>query len=260
MSRKLPLAERALAMGRDCLQFGQDQKALRILGNLARFRDLPSDLAEDIQVLMAETCLRCQKYTQARRYLQAALARRPDCARWHHLLAMAIDQDEAGNPRRALHHYARAVELELSEPEYRCDYGLCLSEMDQIEKGLEQLEIAVELAPDDPRYLRQLMLSLVDAGRIDRARQVVLFALFRNPHDEQLRQLWNELRFQRARLKQERDEPRAATPRNGPMLLPFAPKLKLAKARVREDRDQVVRLDPPTPPRPPHGGKRRQTR
>ncbi len=260
MSRKLPLAERALAMGRDCLQFGQGQKALRILGNLARFRDLPSDLAEDIQVLMAEAYLRYQKYTQARRHLQAALAHRPDCAHYHHLMAMAIDQDETGNPRKALHHYAQAVDLEPSEPEYRCDYGLCLSEMDQTEKGLEQLEIAVELAPDDPGYLRQFMLSLVDAGRIDRARQVVLFALFRNPHDEQLRQLWNELRFQQARLKQAGEETRPATSPNAPVLLPFAPKLKLAKARVREDRGQVMRLDPPTPPRPPHGGKRRQTR
>src|SRR5438270_656798 len=117
MSRTLNLADRLLAMGRTYQDLGRDHAALDILGQLARFRQLPANVAEETQLRLGEIQLRRGRFRRARRYLGTALLYRPDSARYHYLMAQALDTDERAEPEQALAHYRKSLELDPQQPE-----------------------------------------------------------------------------------------------------------------------------------------------
>lgn len=271
MHNSLKFSTQLLELGRKYLRFGRQREALHVLGKLAGLGELAPDVAEQTQVHLAEIYLRWNKHRKARRHLQAALARDPRCAKYHHLLATALDEDKDGDEDRALHHYRRAVELDPAEPAFHCDYGLCLIATGVSDEGLKQLQEAAELAPNETKYTRLLAMSLLEAGDVDKARRSVLAARFRNPREGRLRRLWDDLCFKQARQHQQRiGHDGAALTRKGPTILPFVQKKAVSKPQ--EERNvcptpsadgRIIRMDPPSAlPRPhsPVRSKRRQSR
>src|SRR5262249_31788289 len=101
MSRTLNLAAHLLARGRSLQELGRDDDALDILGRLACFRELPAAVAEETQARLGELHLRRRRFRKAGRCLTAALAHRPNNARYHYLLASALDAPDKGEPERA---------------------------------------------------------------------------------------------------------------------------------------------------------------
>src|SRR5437763_711318 len=104
MSRTLPLIDRLLSQGRNLHKLQCDHEALAVLGRLTAFRELPADIAEEAQVCLAEIHLRRKRHKSACRHLTAALLYRPDSARYHHLLAAALDNKGKKNYELAAEH------------------------------------------------------------------------------------------------------------------------------------------------------------
>src|SRR5579884_2112532 len=112
MMPTLNLVDHVLAMGRRYQEVGRHRDAVTVLHRLSQFRYLPAEAAEEAQARLAEIHLKRRKYKQARRHLTAALRHQPDNARYHYLLATALQAEDGGDLERAADHYRRALELD----------------------------------------------------------------------------------------------------------------------------------------------------
>lgn len=224
MMPTLNLVDRVLAMGRRYQEIGRHRDAATILTRLSRFRSLPAEAAEETQARLAEIYLKRRKYKQARRHLTAALRHQPDNARYHYLLATALQAEDAAELRRASEHYRRALELDPGHVKCLADYGHLLLRLGQTEEGLSRLHEAAKSAPDDVEVLSKLVKGLRLSGRSDEARSVLQQAMFRNARSLRFRKLWDEFRFQYARRQREAERlQRGEDQAEGeqPVLLPF---------------------------------------
>ncbi len=253
MSTTLNLVDRLFARGCNYHDIGRAQDALYLLGRLAGFRELPAEVAEQTQARLADLWLRRRKFHRARRCLTAALRHAPASARYHFLMASAVEADRRGDPERAAEHYRRSLELQPDQPECLGKYGLLAVRLGRTEEGLQCLRRAVELAPGDPEPLRRLVKGLQLANRSDEARKELRLARFRNPRDPRFRKLADDFLFDEARRQQEAERiagGETAAEKDGPVLLPFVrPANLLPAARKR------VRFDAPSSPPPPHAGR-----
>src|ERR1700733_9451390 len=107
MSKTLNLIRRLLSRGKNYQEHHCDSEAADILGKLASFHDLPIEVAEMAHASLAEEYLRRRKYRRARRHLTVALLYRPDCARYHYLMAPALKKGIHRAPQLALNHYRK---------------------------------------------------------------------------------------------------------------------------------------------------------
>jgi Tfp pilus assembly protein PilF len=253
MSTTLNLVDRLLARGQYFQQLGRDHDALAILGRLSDFRELPAEVAEETQIRLAELCLRRKRPRKARRHLTAALRHQPDHARYHYLMACAVQADRHAEPERALEHYERSIQLDGDQPDCLSAAGLLAIRQGQSERGLTWLRRAAELAPDDPEILQRLTRGLCLLCRQEEARKVLLAALFRHARDARFRKLWNDFQFDQ--LRQEQEAERLAdrggeAAESGPTLLPFLRPVS-DKAPVRGT-PAILRCDGPSATPPPH--------
>jgi tetratricopeptide (TPR) repeat protein len=219
MQATLNLFEHVLGRARRLQGLGRPREAGQLYRRLANFRELPPDVAEETQARLAELHLRRRRYGAARRHLAAALVLRPDGARYHYLMATALQADEGGDLERAAFHLARAVELAPDRVRYRCEAGLLAVRRGDAEGGLALLRQAAGQAPEQPEVVGRLVKGLLLAGRPDEARSAVRAALFRAPRSPRLRKLSHDLEFQLLR----RDADQSAEPA-GPVVLPFVPR------------------------------------
>src|SRR5205814_1941779 len=165
--------------------------------------------------------LRRRRYVKARRYLTAALRHNPDNARYHYLMAQAVDAAGTGDAERATEHYRRSLDLEPRQPCCLIAYGLLALRNGQREEALARLREAAQLSPDEPENVRHLVSGLRQGGQEEEAEGVLRLAMFRHPRDLRFRQLWNNRRFQQARREQQRHRAAVAEDAN-PVLLSFA--------------------------------------
>jgi Tfp pilus assembly protein PilF len=223
MMPTLNLVDRVLAMGRRYQEAGRHRDAVSVFTRLARFRYLPAEAAEETQARLAEIQLKRRKYRHARRHLTAALRHQPDNARYHYLLAIALQAEEGADLQRAGEHYRRALELDPGHVKCLADYGHLLLRLGQTDEGLERLRQAAEGAPGDVEVLGKLVKGLRLTGRTDEARSVLQIALFRNSRSPRFRKLWNEFRFQQARRRRETErlQCNGEAEAEQPVLLPF---------------------------------------
>jgi tetratricopeptide (TPR) repeat protein len=244
MHSTLNLVEHLLAMGRTYQQLGRTRDALSVLRRLTGFRELPADAAEEAQARLGELQLKRRQYRRARRHLTAALRHQPRNARYHYLLATAVQAEDRGDLERAAEHYRRSLEIDPNDVQCLTATGLLAVRLGRVEDGLAQLRRAVELAPDDPEVLRKLVKGLRLAGRGDEARTALRAALFQNPRQPRFRKLWNEFQFQLLRQRQQTERQHDDTGRpfaDEPVLLPF---LRVAhEARTREAHPVILRHD-----------------
>jgi tetratricopeptide (TPR) repeat protein len=250
MSKTLKLLDCLLARGRNLQQLGREQDALILFERLAGFRQLPRKIAEETQVRLAEILLERGEYQAARRHLTAALAQKPTGARYHFLMAQALEADENGNDRRALDHYRMSLQLDGDQPECLGKAGMLALQLGKVVDGLKWLRRAVELAPDDPEAVARLVEGLQEVGRSEEARLTLRAALFRNPRDGRFRKLWSDFHFQQ--LRQEQESKRQARYDAGteekPIVLPFLRPVSVPT----QSRGKRVRRDPAGPLPSPH--------
>jgi tetratricopeptide (TPR) repeat protein len=249
VSTTLNLIDTLLNRGRYLQQLGRHHDALRVLSRLAGFRDLPAGVAEEAQFRLGELQLRRRRYARARRHLAAALRHRPDNARYHYLLAGALDSGRAGDPGRAAEHYRTSLDLDPTQTDCLCAAGALALRLGQTEEGLRRLRAAAGLAPDDLKVLAKVVAGLRLANRADEARGRLLAARFRHPRDGRYLQLWNQFQFQHARRAQDAlGRAKTTAAQGGPVLLPFV-RPEGAGKRPARLRGHTARHDGPAAPR-----------
>lgn len=248
MSMTLNLIDRLLSMGRNYQTLQRHREALKVLGRLASFRRLPAETAEEVQVRLAEILLRHRKHRRARRHLTAALLYQPDNARYHYLMAKALDtRTDDLDADRALEHYRKSLELDEKQPRCWSDYGSLCLHLGQIETGLAALRQSVERSPDDPLLLGRLMKALYREKQSDEAQRRLLAARFRNADDSRFTKLYNDFMFRQLRKKQTAARRKAALlpdySRN--VILPFVRSAEPTSPAIGNGR--LLRLDSPAP-------------
>jgi Flp pilus assembly protein TadD len=249
MKTTLNLVDQLLALGRNYQAVGRDRDAREVLGRLTGFRELPPAAAEEAQARLAELFLKRRQYARARRCLTAALRHRPDEARYHHLMAVALQADDNGDLERADRHFRRSLELDSKQPKCLGESGLLTVRLGRTDEGLSLLRRAVAEAPADPEALRRLVKGLRLAARPAEARREIRLGLFRNPRDPRFRRLWGEYQYQALRRRQAR-RPAAAVD-DGPVLLPFRRPADAAPSPRRPDGPATAGAT-----RGPRGGRR----
>ncbi len=246
----LNFVDHLLALGRKYQEVGRFTDAETVLGRLTAFPELPVAAAEEAQARLAELHMRRRKYARARRCLAAALAHRPDSARYHLLMATALQADDRGDLERADGHYLRSLELDPKQVKCQSDSGLLAVRLGRTEEGLARLRATVEQEPDDMEALRKLVKGLRLAGRGEEARAAIRAGLFRNPRNSRFRKLWLDYQFTQLRRKQQSERRAPRTEKTSrPVLLPFVRPIKAAPAATLPD---TLRLDGPAMVAPPH--------
>jgi tetratricopeptide (TPR) repeat protein len=253
MSMTLNLVDRLLTRGRHFQQLGRYHDALHVFGRLAGFGALPADVAEETQARLAEIYLLGNRPKKARRHLTAALAFQPDSARYHYLMAQAVEADPKGDLERALEHYRRSLALDPDQADCLSECGFLAVRLGESGDGLRDLRRAVEIAPNDPELLERLVKGCCLLLRRDEARAALRAAMFRHSRDHRFRRLWDDFQFNQLRQSQEAErlarqgDPAADA---GPAILPF----------IRPDGDAakidatpaIIRCDGSETRRPPH--------
>jgi tetratricopeptide (TPR) repeat protein len=227
MSRTLSLCEHLLYEGNRFRTLGVDRRALRIFGRLAGLRDLPGNIAEETQLRLAELCLKQRKFAKARRHLTAALAQDPANAECHFVLATSHAEDPKGNRRLAFVHYRRSVVLDPENALYHRDAGLFAIGHGHVEEGLKWLHLAVELAPDNPEVIGDVVQGLQDHEYIEEAQHIARSAFFRNSRNARFQRVWHEFRFRQLHQHQERIHKRLYTRRPAAPVNACLPFLKM---------------------------------
>jgi len=251
MSRTLNLVENLLTLGRDRQNVGRLADAFTIYARLARFRDLPADVAKETQVRLAEIQIHRRKYERARRHLAIALTFQPDSAYFHRLLGDTLSAQGEANWERAAEHYRRALALDPEQVECLTAWGLLAIRMGLAEEGLDCLRKAVQLREDDPQVLGQLVKGLRQVGQIDEARAQLRAAMFRRPRDRRFRKLYTDFQFQQLRAEQRQARWKNARDEEGPVLLSFTE--AAATRQTTAGTGKVLRLDPAAGLNTPHG-------
>lgn len=225
MSRTLPLAQHLLAIGRNLNRNGQTYAATQLMHKVCALRAMPKDVAEEARGLLAELYLQSGQFKKARRRLSAALTAASDNAYYHRLMAEAIEDDEDGDPERALFHYRSCVRLEPDNATYWCALGVLAAHVREMDEASEALARAVALAPDDMDILDQAVRALWDAGELSQAQKLIQTALFRNPHDQRCRDFWAQQKFQQLHAEQKEENRQARFGKGYAAILRFtAPK------------------------------------
>jgi tetratricopeptide (TPR) repeat protein len=260
MSKTLNMAESLLAMGQKYMAVGRKGDAISALHRLSRVSSLPPDIAEEAQALQAEIYLQLGRFTKARRHLLAAITHDPVNAHYYYLMATAILGDERkANLDRAANNLRRCLAIDPNHALGHAEYGLLCLALGQDGEGMEHIQRAQQLEPENLAMLARLVEGLMVADRWEEAKRVMRIALFRNAHNRLFHKLNSEFRFYCLRNEQRRSQcADDLTPesKKTPTILPFI-------RVVTKDMDGVaasklVRSDPPSSPTPPHKNGRKR--
>lgn len=177
------------------MEAGQIEKAIQHLKRLLQL-ELPVSLRIDASLLLADALRMKGEFQSARQHVKAALASDPDDAALHHMLGHLHDEDDSGNPQRALKHLRQAVKLAPHSSECHRALGDFLFQNQNVKRGLEHLKTAVELEPDNLGHLRNLIQALVEEGKESEARRKLQELQFRlGKAHPTVQSLWNELSY-----------------------------------------------------------------
>jgi tetratricopeptide (TPR) repeat protein len=250
MSRTLKLVDSLLARSEHLHDLGRLDDAKALLTRLAGFRNLAAAAEASAHARLGEICLQREEIARARSHLRAAVKLAPEFAPNHYLLALAWMAGDK-NLKQAHIHFSRALKLEADQPECHVEFGLLLIREKQIAKGVRHLHIALELAPDDPEILRDVVKGLRKAKQPGEARSLLLAARFRNPRDQRFRKLWNHFQIDLVRTKQSERSAKSGLVKESsePIILVFPNQPGKSKAQG----GKIIRQDGPSKlPAPRH--------
>jgi tetratricopeptide (TPR) repeat protein len=254
MGRTLNLVELLLTSGRHLCEIGRTTEALDVLTRLAGFRQLPSHIVEEIQALLADIHMQRENYVRARRHLTAALAFRPLNAEYHYMMAIAIEEDDHADLKRAEMYYARAVQEEPDNASYWADYGSYLFRIGKTKSALKAIRKAYKLALHNPEIVAQVGEVLRREDYHEEATTKLRAALFHNPGDLRFREVWQEHQFLSIsdQQKRQQDVEKRGDRRQGPVLLPFTPEEQTGKyLELGEKTFRFDEAEPANDPRSP---------
>ncbi len=217
MGRTLSWVEHLLEVSRREIESRRPERALRLLGCVARALEVTSPVALVAQERMAEASLMLGDFRQARRCLRRAMKMAPESGKPYLLLARAIARDPAIDARKAGFYYRKALAQTPDDPRLFCEAGTYFVEMGRYKLGIACLQRAVDLAPEDLGVLASLVEALCHIERFEEARRVVDLSRFRQRRERRLDQLTDAIEFYRSCRRQRPTD----AGRTGRRLLPF---------------------------------------
>jgi hypothetical protein len=239
---------------RSSATIGRQNAALTQATRLLTRPDLPASVASQAHRLAGELLTDVERYSAARRHLHAAAALEPACAQTFYLWGLTHELDPQGCDRRAALCFRRASVLEAGNALYRAAFGRAAVRCGRIRIGVRELLAAAAAAPGDVPVIRCVSEGLIEAGRLESVRHVVVKARFLNPRSRELGALWERVRFEAARKGQHerrgttrhRQDAEFATD-GGRVVLPF---VRVADAGKKSVGGGIVRRDVVSLPKP----------
>jgi tetratricopeptide (TPR) repeat protein len=241
------LLDRLLSQGRRLNIMGRRVEARQRLDKLLAHTDAPAHQRVEAHQLLAEIHLDSQRYRKARRHLLAALGLQPECAETHYRLAMAIDLDPDGEPKRAAKHFRKALEHKPDEPRYWASYGHICLRLAKDKAAYGAFIAATDLAPNDVAVIDEITDGLCFLGKEEDARSVLTAARFRLGHDAELEQLWNRFRFLQLHRQQQAARRRKALAEGEAVILPYVPSKETSGPKGEPGILRHDRFSRPTP-------------
>ena len=172
-----PVADRPvtllLAVAEDLSRAGGDP-----LPTLARIQAArPGDFWANVSLgsVLAES----GRYVEGLRFLQAALAIRPDAAIVANNLGRCLT--DAGRPAEAIEYFRLGVRLDPSASSFRYNLGLALRTTREVDAAIEQIRAGLRSAPDDALLRAGLGDCLASQARLDEALAAYSVAIARDP-------------------------------------------------------------------------------
>ena len=248
MSRTLNLVDVLLTSGRNLVMLGRYTEALVPLTKLAGFRNLPEHVLQELFSLKADIHLQQQDYKEARRQLAAAMSLRPLDGRNHYLMAIAIEEDETADLKRAEQYFAQAVELEPESAAYWVDFGSYLFKIGKSKGALKAIRKAYALDPTDTDIVGEVASILRREGNYQEATTKLRAALFANHGAQAFRLLWQQHQFALIHAQQQEKKSKAFG-YDQLVILPFTP--APSSGKYREIGGKTIRFDAPEPLKEP---------
>lgn len=225
MSMTLNFFEHSFNRGRRLQEAGRNKEAARLFDRLGLHADVPDEIASEALVSLGELLLEQGQVEAARQTTSEACRRDPFAAEAQFAHAQACLEGDDAELEQAHGALLLAMELDPDVARYRAELGKVQIALGLEEEGLQSLEQAVELEPNDPAILRDLVDGLMDLGREAEAFRRAKAALFGAPRIQGFRTLWNDLCFCRAAddLASATEEAPAPNPAARARILPFTP-------------------------------------
>jgi hypothetical protein len=202
MSMTLTLIEAGWQSARTLAKRGQTTAALAQLTRLLARPDVPAALAAEAHRLAGELAVGLEKFTAARRHLNAAAALEPTHAGTQYAMGRAWEEDPDGCDRRAAICFKKAVALDGTSALYRVAFGRAAARCGKMKLGTREMLAAAEVAGIDLEVVLAAVRGLVEVGKVGAARRVVAKARFLRPGDAELGAAWEWVKFETARLSQ----------------------------------------------------------
>lgn len=202
MANILPLHRHLLSRGRMMLELGQRQDARHLLEQLLALPDLPESSQAEAHRLLGEVELIGHRFRRARRHFTAALRLEPDRAEGYHSYALAVEDDPEGDARKARAALRRATRLDPLEPRYWVRLGHACLRLGRRTAALRAFRRAARLRPACVGTFSEIVDGLLALNRVGEARNLILTARFRAPHDPAIAQLWSRFRLECLRRRQ----------------------------------------------------------
>ena len=246
MSMTLNFLAHSFERGRRLQEAGKTKLAAHLFDHLAKQTELPKEIAFDALMSLGQFRLELGEVEAARHTLATACERDPHSANAQFAFAEACLAGDDADLERAYEALCEATELESENAEYRAELGKVQIALGMEAEGLVSLEMAIELNPASPRFLRDLVDALMDMGDEAEATRRVREAMFLNPRNPGFKTLWNDLRFCLTADEIDADAeptPRAIAPAKQQILkFPTPEKSTVAKAGRR----RTIRQDGPS--------------
>jgi tetratricopeptide (TPR) repeat protein len=198
MSMTLNFFEHSFNRGRRLQEAGRSKEAARLFDRLGLLTNAPDEIASEALTSLGQMLLEQGEVEAARQSTQEACRRDPCAAEAQFAHAQACLEGDDADLEQALGAFLLAVEIEPDVARYHAELGKVQIALDMELEGLQSLEHAVELEPESPAMLRDLIDSLMDLGQEAEAFKRAKAALFMAPRIQGFRALWNDLCFCRA--------------------------------------------------------------
>jgi tetratricopeptide (TPR) repeat protein len=227
------LWSRCLSLG-DAGQYGAARGLLQRLLQL----EISSSLRSEASIMLADMLRLQGEYQLARRHVSAAMAGDPEDPALHHMMGyLHGEDDDAGSEARALKHLKQAVKLAPDSAECHRALGVHYSNHGQPKKGLQHLETARSLEPENTDVLRSYIVMLVEQDRESDARQVLRELQFRlGKAHTKVQSLYNYLAYAIAVQRSAPPKPVATIP----LLKPVSHRVR---TEASESMPNILRFD-----------------
>ncbi len=244
MTQTLNLVENLLYQGRNLHKLGVQERALDVLRRLVHFRNLPSKVARETRLRLAELYSRRRRFKQARRQAAVVLHRQPNQPRYQALLGKLSKADIYCDSQRAMDHFHNALRQDPRNVRYLTAFGIICCQQGRPGMALKSMRLAYRIQPEAPIVLRRYIKVLQQLRRLAEAKNIldsVYFRLAKKPWFQKLR---SDFQFfvLHHRQKSQSKEVQEEFAEEEPCLLTF-PSAKLRLISAAEE--SFVRKDSP---------------